>query len=80
MAYFTQVFGCQFVFDFTIRRLFEYYENHNMTDSFLYDKLFRIRANDAGRNLIVFFGIFYSFILVLIYIVIGKIKRRLKKI
>lgn len=79
MAYFAQVFGCQFVFDFTIRRLFEYYENHNMTDSFLYDKLFRIRANDAGRNLIVFFGIFYSFILVLIYIVIGKIKRRLKK-
>lgn len=76
MIYFALIIGNQSVFDFVMRRLFEYYENHNMKDSPFYDKLLIIWASDVARTFMFFFGIFYSFFSVLIYIVVGKLKKK----
>ena len=73
MTYFALIIGNNNVFDCALKKLFNYYEKRNMIESDQYEKLWTIWTNDLSRNLMYFFGFFYSFFATLVYFVGGKL-------
>ncbi len=78
MTYIALVLGNNNVFDFVVKELIKYYENNNMTESYQYEQLWIIWANDLSRNLMYLFAVFYSLLTTLIYFIISKIFRKKK--
>lgn len=78
MTYIALVLGNNNVFDFVVKKLIKYYENNNMTESYQYEQLWIIWANDLSRNLMYLFAVFYSLLTTLIYFIISKIFRKKK--
>lgn len=76
MTYIALVLGNNNVFDFVVKELIKYYENNNMTESYQYEQLWIIWANDLSRNLMYLFAVFYSLLTTLIYFIISKIFRK----
>ena len=80
MTYIALVWGNQNVFDFGIKKLFQYYENNNLTESYHYEELWRIWASDLSRTFMFVWGFFYSLLTTLIYFIFVKILRIFVKI
>ncbi len=48
MTYIALVFGNNNLFDFIVKKLFQYYEYNNLTESYQYEKLWNIWAKENG--------------------------------
>lgn len=79
MTYIALVLGNNKVFDFVVKKLFQYYENNNLTESSQYELLWTIWANDLSRNLMYVYAFFYSLLTTLIFFIFVKILRKKKK-
>ncbi|MBR2461778.1 MAG: hypothetical protein IKB33_01460 [Spirochaetaceae bacterium] len=79
MTYIALVFGNNNLFDFIVKKLFQYYEYNNLTESYQYEKLWNIWANDLSRNLMYVYAFFYSLLTTLIFFIFVKILRKKKK-
>lgn len=73
MMYFALVLGNNKVFDFLITKIIKYYEIKNLIDSYQYEQLWDIWSNDLSRNLMYFYGLFYSLFASFFYFWITKI-------
>lgn len=80
MTYIALVFGNNNLFDFIVKKLFQYYEYNNLTESYQYEKLWNIWANDLSRNLMYVYAFFYSLLTTLFFFIFVKILRKKKKI
>ena len=79
MTYITLVLGNNNIFDFVVKKLIKHYENINMIESYQYEQLWSIWANDLSRNLMYLFAVFYSLLTTLIYFIFVKILRKKNK-
>lgn len=75
MIYFALIIGNNNVFDYVLKRILNFYENHNLTESDKYEKMWSLWTNDLSRNLMYFFGILYSFFGTLVYILVVRLKK-----
>jgi hypothetical protein len=75
MIYFALIIGNNNVFDYVLKMIINFYENHNLTESDKYEKMWSLWTNDLSRNLMYFFGILYSFFGTLVYILVVRIKK-----
>ena len=79
MTYITLILGNNNIFDFVVKKLIKHYENINMIESYQYEQLWSIWANDLSRNLMYLFAVFYSLLTTLIYFIFVKILRKKNK-
>ena len=73
MTYITLVLGNNNIFDFVVKKLIKHYENISMIESYQYEQLWSIWANDLSRNLMYLSAVFYSLLTTLIYFIFVKI-------
>lgn len=79
MTYITLVLGNNNIFDFVVKKLIKHYENISMIESYQYEQLWSIWANDLSRNLMYLSAVFYSLLTTLIYFIFVKILRKKNK-
>lgn len=60
MIYIALIVGSNQIHDYVLKKLFLMFEKNGMTNSEQYENLWSMWSNDLSRNLMYFFGLFYS--------------------
>lgn len=80
MTYLALVLGANPIHDYVLKKLFLMFEKNGMTNSEQYENLWSMWSNDLSRNLMYFFGLFYSLfstgLTFLFMYIINKIKQK----
>ena len=80
MIYIALIVGSNQIHDYVLKKLFLMFEKNGMTNSEQYENLWSMWSNDLSRNLMYFFGLFYSLfstsLTFLFMYIINKIKQK----
>ena len=79
MIYIALVVENNSIFDFVLKKIIGYYERLNMIESYQYEQLWKVWANDLSRNLMHFYAILFSFVASFLYFSLSKLLEKIKK-